>query len=180
MILHSLSAREILKALGVGVVTALILSAIMLPAFKFGIAPMPKQPSLAFAETLFGAPLPLPVGLLFHVAYVTFWSVVYIALFRNRLTFLNALWVGLFLWVVILVVFFPFIGWGFLGMAIGSKLIPGSLVPHLLFAAVLWGLCRVVFLERKFSSQPESEENRKLRHVGSGLHSLNCYCVAAL
>ncbi|MGH7830516.1 MAG: hypothetical protein ACREP8_10100 [Candidatus Binatia bacterium] len=166
MRLHSLTARETLKALGVGVATALILSAIMLPAFKFGLAPMPQQPSLAFAETLLGSPLPLPVGLLFHVAYVTFWSVVYIALFRDRLTFLNALWVGLFLWVVILVVFFPFIGWGFLGLAISPKLIPASLVPHLLFAAVLWGLCRAAFQEKKSSSQPESQESRKLRHAG--------------
>jgi len=164
MRLQALTARETVKALGVGVATALILSAIVLPAFKFGLAPMPQQPSLAFAETSFGSPLPLPVGLLFHVAYVTFWSVVYVAFFRDRLTFLNALWVGLFLWVVILVVFFPFIGWGFLGLAISPKLFPASLVPHLLFAAVLWGLCRVAFQERKFFSQHESQENRKLRH----------------
>lgn len=145
MSLRALTASETLKALGVGLANALILSAVMVPAFKFGLAPMPKQPSLAFAETLFGGPLPLPVGLLFHVAYVTFWSVVYIAVFRYRLTFLNALWLGLALWVVILVIFFPFIDWGFLGLAISPKLIPASLVPHLLFAAVLWGLCRMAF-----------------------------------
>lgn len=154
MRLHVLTPREIWKALGVGVANALILSAIMLPAFKFGIAPMPQQPSLAFAETLFGAPLPLPVGLLFHVLYVTFWSVVYIAFFRDRLTFLNALWVGLFLWIVILAVFFPFIGWGFLGLAISPKLIPASLVPHVLFAVVLWGLSRVAFREENVSRRP--------------------------
>ena len=166
MQLYVFTARDTWKALGIGVATALILSAIMLPAFKFGIAPMPKQPSLAFAETLFGAPLPLPVGLLFHVAYVTFWSVVYIALFRDRLNFLNALWVGLFLWVVILVVFFPLIGWGFFGLAISPKLIPGSLVPHLLFAVVLWGLCRVAFQEKKVSRQRDSEKDEKRRHAG--------------
>jgi len=166
MRLYALTVRETWKALGVGVATALILSAIMLPAFRFGIAPMPKQPSLAFAETLFATPLPLPIGLLFHVAYVTFWSVVYIALFRDRLTFLNALWVGLFLWVVILLVFFPFIGWGFLGLAISPKLIPGSLVPHLLFPAVLWGLSRVVFQEKKVSLRPESQKDEKRRHAG--------------
>jgi hypothetical protein len=154
MRLHVLTPKEIWKALGVGVANALILSAIMLPAFKFGIAPMPQQPSLAFAETLFGAPLPLPVGLLFHVLYVTFWSVVYIAFFRDRLTFLNALWVGLFLWIVILAVFFPFIGWGFLGLAISPKLIPASLVPHVLFAVVLWGLSRVAFREENVSRRP--------------------------
>lgn len=142
---HALTAREMLKALAIGVLTAVILSAIMLPAFKSGIAPMPKQPSLAFAETLLGRPLPLPVGLLFHVAYLTFWSVIYVMLFRNRLTFLNALWLALALWVVILIVFFPFIGWGFLGLAISPKLIPASLVPHFLFAVVLWALCRVGF-----------------------------------
>lgn len=141
----TLTRAELAKAVAVGVVTAAILSAVMLPAFKFGLAPMPKQPSLAFAEILLGRPLPLPIGLLFHVAYLTFWSVVYVALFRDRLTFLNALWLGLALWGVILVVFFPIIGWGVLGLAISPKIIVASLVPHVLFAVVLWGLCRVAF-----------------------------------
>lgn len=142
---YRFTGSETAKALGVGVVTALILSAVMAPAFKFGLAPMPKQPSLAFAETLFGRPLPLPVGLLFHVAYLTFWSLVYVALFRDRVTFLNALWLGLGLWGGILVVFFPIVGWGFLGLSISPKLIPASLIPHLLFSVVLWGLCRLAF-----------------------------------
>ncbi len=64
-----LSPREALKALGIGVLTSLLLSAIMVPAFKFGIAPLPNPPSLAFAQLLLGANVPLPVGLLFHVAY---------------------------------------------------------------------------------------------------------------
>ena len=148
MQIHSLTPKEILKAVGIGVLTALLLSAVMLPAFKLGIAPMPKLPSLAFAETLLGRDLPLPVGLLFHVAYVTFWAVAYVMLFRDRLTFMNALWLGLALWVVILVVFFPIVGWGFLGLAISPKLIPASLVPHLLFAVFLWGLCRIGFRQK--------------------------------
>jgi hypothetical protein len=142
MQIHRLSRKEALKAFGIGVLTAVLLSAIMVPAFKLGIAPLPKPPSLAFAQLLFGANIPLPVGLLFHVVYVTFWSVVYVSMFRNRLTFLNALWLGLALWAVILVVFFPLFGWGFFGLAIGPKLIPASLVPHVLFAVFLWGLCR--------------------------------------
>ncbi len=76
MQIHRLSQKEALKALGIGLLTALLLSAIMVPAFKLGIAPLPKPPSLALAQLLFGANMPLPVGLLFHVAYVTFWSVV--------------------------------------------------------------------------------------------------------
>ncbi len=142
MQIHRLAPREALKALGIGVVTALLLSAIMVPAFKFGIAPMPMPPSLALAQLLIGPEVPLPVGLLFHVAYVTFWSVAYVMFFWDRLTILNALWLGLGLWVVILIVFFPLFGWGFLGLEISPKLIPASLAPHVLFAVFLWGLCR--------------------------------------
>lgn len=145
MKIHALPTSEIWKAVGIGVLTAVLLSAIMLPAFMFGIAPMPQLPSLAFAETVLGRTLPLPVGLLFHVAYVTFWSVAYVVLFRNSLTFLNALWLGLALWVVVLAVFFPIVGWGFLGLGISPKLIPAALVPHLFFALFLWGLCRIGF-----------------------------------
>ena len=157
MQIHSLTPKEALKAVGIGIVTALLLSAVMVPAFKFGISPMPKPPSLAFAENLFGRDLPLPVGLLFHVAYVTFWAVAYVVVFRNRLTFLNALWLGLGLWVVILVVFFPIVGWGFLGLAVSPKLIPASLVPHVLFAVFLWGLCRMGFKRNVAQDSAQSE-----------------------
>lgn len=140
-----LRPKDTLKALGIGVLTAVLLSAIMVPAFKFGIAPMPKPPSLAFAQVLLGPNVPLPVGLMFHVAYVTFWALAYVVLFRDHLTFLNALWLGIALWVVILVVFFPILGWGFLGLGISPKVIPASLVPHVLFVVFLWGLCRLSF-----------------------------------
>jgi hypothetical protein len=63
----------------------------MVPALRLGISSLPKPLGLAFAETVLGSPLPLPVGLLFHVAYVTAWSVVYVALFRHALTLVNAL-----------------------------------------------------------------------------------------
>ena len=95
MRIHRLDPREALKALGIGVVTALLLTAIMVPAFKFGVAPMPKPPSLALAQLLIGPDVPMPVGLLFHVAYVTFWSIAYVVLFWDRLTIRNALWLGL-------------------------------------------------------------------------------------
>lgn len=142
MRIHPPSVQEIWKALGIGVLTSLILSAVMVPAFLLGIAPMPKQPSLAFAEWLLKRELPLPVGLLFHVAYLTFWSLAYVVLFRHDLSFRGALSLSLFLWAIILVVFFPLLGWGFFGLGVSPKLIPASFVPHFLFAVVLWGLCQ--------------------------------------
>ena len=145
MQIHNLTPKEWLKALGIGITTAILLSVVMVPALKLGISPLPKPLGLAFAETVLGRALPLPVGLLFHVAYVTFWSVAFVVLFRNSLSFGKALLLALVLWIGVLVVFFPVVGWGFLGLGISPKLIVASLVPHLLFAVFLWGLCRRLF-----------------------------------
>lgn len=152
MRLHKLTPGEWLKAVGVGIGTAVLLSAVMVPAFKLGVSPLPKPLGLAFAETILGRQLPLPVGLVFHVAYVTFWSVAFVALFRDSSSFRNALLLGLGLWVLVLVAFFPVVGWGFLGLGISPKLIVASLVPHLLFAVFLWGLCWIAFRQRRAAS----------------------------
>ena len=145
MRLHDLSAREWGKALGVGVVNAVLLSAVMVPLFRAGISPLPKPLGLAFAERVLGGSLPLPVGLLFHVAYVAFWSMAFVAFLRESLSLRNALTLALVLWIGVLVVFFPVVGWGFLGLGVGPRLIVASAVPHLLFGLFLWGLCRFAF-----------------------------------
>ncbi len=142
---HDLSAREWLRAFGVGVANGLLLSAVMVTAFKSGVSPLPQPVGLAFAETVLGGPLPLPVGLVFHLAYVTFWSMAFVAFLRHSLTLRNALALALVLWIGALVVFFPIIGWGFLGLAVSPKLIVASFVPHVLFGVFLWGLCRFAF-----------------------------------
>lgn len=132
------------RALGVGVINAVLLSAVMVPVNLAGVSPMPEPPSLAFAETLLGMSLPLPVGLLFHVAYVTLWSVLFVAVAYPNLAFGRALALGLALWLVALVIFFPVIGWGVLGLGVSPALIVASLVPHLLFAVFLWGVARMM------------------------------------
>lgn len=133
------------RAAGVGILTAIFLSAVMMVMQKTGLSPLPGPLGPAFAERLVGHPLPLPAGLLFHVVYVTFWSIAFVTLYRDDLSFSKALLLALALWIGVLVVFFPVVGWGFFGLGIGPKLIIGSLIPHLLFAAFLWGLCRMMF-----------------------------------
>lgn len=144
MRMHTLTPTQWWKALGVGIVTALLLSAVMVPAMRMGISPMPQPLGLAFASTLLG-PVPLPVGLLFHIIYVTAWSLFFVVMFRDSMSFTHSGLLALVLWVLVLVVFFPFVGWGFLGLGIGPQLIVGSFVPHLLFAFFLWGLTRIAF-----------------------------------
>lgn len=131
------------KAIGIGIAVSVLTAIVMVALLKAGISPFPKPPSLAFAETLLGRTLPMPVGLLFHTAYVTFWSVVFVRYFPRK-TLLTALGLAAVLWGVILVVFFPLVGWGLAGLAIGPQLIPASALPHLLFGLLLWGLDRYI------------------------------------
>ncbi len=143
--MRKLPVSELAKAGGVGVVTALLLAAVMVPAMKLGISPLPKPLGLAFAETVLARALPLPVGLLFHTACVAFWSIVYVRLFRDDLSFSKTLMLGGALWVAVLLIFFPVVGWGVLGLSVSPKLIAAALLSHGLFAVFLWGLCRFTF-----------------------------------
>ena len=142
---HKLPAHEWGKALGLGLANGVALSVIMVVMMQMGVLPLPAPLGLAFAETLLGRTLPLPVGLLFHLAYVIVTSMAFVALFRDSLTLRNALLLALVLWIGVLVVFFPIVGWGLFGLAVGPQLIIGSFVPHLLFGLFLWGLARLLF-----------------------------------
>jgi hypothetical protein len=143
---HSLDRRDWVKAIAVGIGVSILTAAFMFAGLKAGISPLPKSLGLAFAETILGKELPLPVGLLFHSVWVTAFSALYVLLFRAALTFTRALWLAAALWLLVLVFFFPVVGWGFLGLAINPKLIVGAAIPHLLFAVFLWGLCRWAFV----------------------------------
>ena len=134
------------RAIGIGLAVAVITAIVMLALTAAGVSPFPKPPSLAFAETLMRRSLPLPVGLLFHVVYVTFWAVIFVRYFPRR-DLKTALALAGALWLVILVVFFPVVGWGVAGLNVSPKLIPASFVPHLVFGLLLWGLDK--YLPRK-------------------------------
>ena len=145
---HALGGRESAKAVGIGITVSILTAAFMVAGLNTGVSPLPKPLGLAFAETVLQRPLPLPIGLLFHTVWTTAFSVLYVILFREGLTFLRALALATALWVLVLVFFFPVVGWGFLGLAVTPKIIVGAAVPHLLFAIVLWALCRWLFAPR--------------------------------
>ena len=145
MRIHHLTPADWAKAIGIGVVVAALTAIIMLIAERAGISPLPAPLGLAFANALTGMDLPLPIGMLFHVLWVTLFAAVYVVLFRDALTFMHAFWLAVALWLLVLVFFFPFVGWGLLGLAVTPRLAIASAVPHLLFAVFLWSLCRWSF-----------------------------------
>jgi hypothetical protein len=142
---HRLTVREGGKVLTVGIGTGLILAVLNVIALKSRLSPLPKPLGLAFAETLLGRPLPLPVGLLFHLAWVTLASSAYVVLWRDRLTLRNALALAGVLWLAAVMVFFPIVGWGPFGLDVSAKLIVPVTVSHLLFATLLWAFARLAF-----------------------------------
>lgn len=133
------------RALGVAIGTAVVPSLFMVPMFKLGVSPMPAPPSLEFAQILLGKEgLPMPVGLVFHLAYVGFWSLVFTGIFPKR-NLATALALTGVLWLGVLLVFFPLFGWGLAGTGVSAKLIAASLIPHLLFGLSLWFFTRLTF-----------------------------------
>ena len=135
------NGRSWLRAIGIGVLASIITAVVMLVLTSAGLSPFPKPPSLAFAETVLARSLPLPVGLLFHTVYVTFWAVMFVRYFPRR-NLWTALALAAVLWLVILVVFFPIVGWGLAGLSVSPRLITASFVPHLLFGLLLWAFDR--------------------------------------
>lgn len=155
MRLHHLTTTEWAKTVGIGLAVAALTGVIMFVGLATGVSPLPKPLGLAFANTLLGTDLPLPVGLLFHTAWVTLFSAAYVVLFRDKVTFMRAFSLAFALWILVLLFFFPFVGWGFLGLAVSPKLVVASAVPHLLFAVFLWGLSRQVFPARNEASRDD-------------------------
>jgi len=141
----NLSKIDFAKAIGAGMITALILSAVTVPAFQAGLAPMPEPPSLAFAAKVLGTQPPLVAGIVFHVGYITTWAVIFLETFADRPSLGRIAVLALTLWALALAVIFPILEWGVLGLAVGPALIPAALAVHVLFAVVFWGVCRALF-----------------------------------
>lgn len=144
MTYHHLTPRDWAKTLAIGLGTAILTALIMQGLALSGVSPLPKPLGLAFAQRLLGD-VPLPVGLLFHTAWVMSWVALYVVLFRDTVTFGRALMLATALWIFAIAFFFPLVGWGFLGLAITPKLIVAAAGAHLLFAIFLWAGARMAF-----------------------------------
>ncbi|MGB8623580.1 MAG: hypothetical protein WCD16_12240 [Paracoccaceae bacterium] len=150
MTYHHLTPRDWAKTLAIGLGVAILTAVVMQGLALAGISPLPKSLGLAFAQRLLGD-VPLAVGLLFHTAWVIAWVAFYVVFFRDGLTFGRALVLAIALWLLAILVFFPLVGWGFLGLAITPKLIVAAAGAHLLFAVFLWAGARMAFEGRASS-----------------------------
>lgn len=153
-----ITPKRFWKAVAAGVITSIGAAVIMAIGMKTGVSPLPKPLGLAFAEWALGRALPLPIGMLFHLAYVTGWSVLFIMLAPARwLRFWPILGFGLTLWLLAIFVITPLVGWGIAATAVaGPKGIVATLVAHLLFVFFLWLSCRWLFRSDTSGKEPSA------------------------
>jgi hypothetical protein len=95
---------------------------IIMAANGAGIAPFNLPPSAAFFET-FGLNLE-PLALIVHFGYGVFWSLVLVALFQDKTTVVKGNLLALGLWLILMIVYSPIIGWGMFGLGAASQLAP--------------------------------------------------------
>lgn len=142
-----------LKAAGVGALGSLAMLPLILGGIGSGIAPFNVPPSAAFL-TLLGLNIgPLP--LLAHFGYGAFWGIVFVILFGREVSVGRGLLLATGLWLFMMLVYSPVIGWGVFGIGgaahdlsldapryLGSsmKYIVSTFVIHLVYGGVLGGV----------------------------------------
>ncbi|MFW5739026.1 MAG: hypothetical protein ACOC1F_01525 [Myxococcota bacterium] len=137
------------KAIVVGAMGSLLMIGFMKLLIVLDFAPFNLPPSAAFLAN-FGLP-PMPLGVIAHFLYGSLGSVLFVAAFPRGDIKRGCLFAGL-LWLVMMTVYSPLMGWGIFGVAApGSalaadhplyleaspKFVLTSLAMHLSYGVVL-------------------------------------------
>lgn len=133
------SSRRLGLGAAWGTVATLVMSAVMLAGTATGVSPMPKPVPVALVgHTLGGIPQPavLVLAVLAHLTYGATAGALLAGLV-GRVT----VWVGVgyavALWVVMGLVWLPYLGWGLFGTAQTPQIAVATLVLHLLYGLTL-------------------------------------------
>jgi len=145
------------KAIIVGAIAALVMFLIMVLGIRvMDTAPINQPPSAAFLEQLGLEAAALPP--IMHFTYGMLWSVILVAVLKERTNIWSGLGLGVLLWLIFMLIYSPVIGWGFFGIGgaghdlpsdhslyLGSsvKFIIGTLVLHLIYGGLVGWLNRL-------------------------------------
>lgn len=115
---------EFLKALIVGAVASLFMFLAMAPLIAFDIAPFNLPPHTALLAVFHLNIHPLPW--LVHFLYGMFWSVVFVFACGKGAKLWQGLLLSVFLWLGLMLIFGPLIGYGFFGYGSAHELAPND------------------------------------------------------
>lgn len=158
-----------LKAGTAGFLGALVMFALIYVGINVtGVAPFQVPPSAAFLIKVLGiAPATAEsLGLVAHFGYGIFWSIVLLAIFWDHTTVGKGIGLSIFLWLLMMIVYSPVIGWGFFGfggtgagpdilqLGSGAKYVLMTLVLHLIYGAIIgWINSRWVIFGQEVASE---------------------------
>lgn len=131
-----------------GTIATVGMSTLMIVGFVTGRAPMPRPVPEAIALTLLGDGAPTPLVRVLGVGAHLLYGGVFgagLAMATTPVTVKKGLGLGIGLWIVMGVVFLPFLGWGLFGTAVTPAIAVATLILHLVCGTILgWGLDRNV------------------------------------
>lgn len=143
-----------LKAAVVGLLGALVMFLLIQLALATGMAPFNVPPSAAFlakTKDTLGIP-PQPWALVVHFGYGLVWSIILVAFARRGATLAKGLGMGVFLWLIMMIIWSPVLSWGLFGLsgspegipedspvhlAAGPKYLIATLIVHLIYGGII-------------------------------------------
>jgi hypothetical protein len=132
--------RHIGMGIGWGIVATISMSTFHLLAKWLGLFPTWPPTPAAVVKRIFGSgmshPLLLVLTIVFHLAYGGFWGGALWTLTR-RVTVWKGIGLGFFLWLIMQLAVFPYLGWGVFASGLNSNIAAAALAEHLVFGAVL-------------------------------------------
>lgn len=159
---------KVIKAVTAGAVGSLVMFVLTQLALLFHLVPFEVSPSAAFVIRI-GLDVQ-PAAILIHLVYGVFWSVVLVASVEDRVKMYQGLTLGLGLWLLMMLVIGPLIGWGFFGfgasenptlpqLALGDPLgySVATLILHLVYGLAV-GIMNATWIEwpRRFETTEAS------------------------
>lgn len=170
-------AMKWIKAAIVGALGALIMFVLMMLGINNGFAPFNVPPSAAFLTRL-GLNIG-PLALIGHFVYGMFWSIVLVVAFGRSTNWLKGIGLALALWLFMMLVYSPIIGWGVFGFGgpghqlapdnplfLGApiKYVVATLVLHLIYGGTI-GWLNPVWINFEEAGSGESRSTSGAKHL---------------
>lgn len=160
-----------IKTLLIGIIATfgmdIIMNAMMM---IFGLAPTNVHPAAAFLYNLGIESQTLSVML--HYCYGTLWALVFVYAFEHSFSISRALLLSVVLWLFMMLVYSPVIGWGFFGIGnaqflqsnhplylnstIGYLIV--TFTVHIAYGSILGLLSKRLIPENAINTQPQVPE----------------------
>ena len=131
--------RRLAVGSGWALLATVAVSVLMLAATATGISPMPQPiPAALVSHTLGAAPQPgvLALAVAAHLAYGAAAGAVLAGLVPRAGVWTGAAY-GVLLWVLMGLVWLPYLGWGLFGTGVTPKIAVATLVLHLVYGITL-------------------------------------------